>query len=65
VFPYAQPSAGRERPRSASVPSASGSSPGRRSENRPAGALARRVVSCYPGRMPAVLLAEWLVPLVA
>jgi len=32
-------------------------------ENRPAGALARRVVPSYPGRMPAVLPAEWLVPL--
>ena len=29
-------------------------------ENRPAGALARRVVPSYPGRMPAVLPAEWL-----
>jgi glutathione S-transferase len=29
-------------------------------ENRPAGALARRVVPNYPGRMPAVLPAEWL-----
>jgi glutathione S-transferase len=29
-------------------------------ENRPAGALARRVVPRYPGRMPAVLPAEWL-----
>ena len=34
-------------------------------ENRPAGALARRVVPSYPGRMPAVLPAEWLAPLVA
>jgi glutathione S-transferase len=32
-------------------------------ENRPAGALARRVVPNYPGRMPAVLPAEWLAPL--
>jgi len=32
-------------------------------ENRPAGALARRVVPDYPGRMPAVLPAEWLDPL--
>jgi glutathione S-transferase len=32
-------------------------------ENRPAGALARRVVPSYPGRMPAVLPAEWLNPL--
>jgi glutathione S-transferase len=29
-------------------------------ENRPAGALARRVVPNYPGRMPPVLPAEWL-----
>jgi glutathione S-transferase len=29
-------------------------------ENRPAGALARRVVPHYPGRMPPVLPAEWL-----
>ena len=29
-------------------------------ENRPAGALARRIVPNYPGRMPAVLPAEWL-----
>jgi glutathione S-transferase len=29
-------------------------------ENRPAGALAKRVVPNYPGRMPAVLPAEWL-----
>jgi glutathione S-transferase len=34
-------------------------------ENRPAGALARRVVPKYPGRMPAVLPAEWLAPLAA
>jgi glutathione S-transferase len=34
-------------------------------ENRPAGALARRVVPSYPGRMPAVLPAEWLAPLTA
>jgi glutathione S-transferase len=32
-------------------------------ENRPAGALARRVVPRYPGRMPSVLPAEWLRPL--
>jgi glutathione S-transferase len=32
-------------------------------ENRPAAALARRVVPNYPGRMPAVLPAEWLEPL--
>jgi glutathione S-transferase len=32
-------------------------------ENRPAGALARRIVPNYPGRMPAVLPAEWLAPL--
>jgi glutathione S-transferase len=29
-------------------------------ESRPAGALANRVVPNYPGRMPAVLPAEWL-----
>jgi glutathione S-transferase len=29
-------------------------------ENRPAGALAKRVVPNYPGRMPPVLPAEWL-----
>lgn len=29
-------------------------------ENRPAGALANRVVPNYPGRMPPVLPAEWL-----
>jgi len=29
-------------------------------EHRPAGALTRRVVPSYPGRMPAVLPAEWL-----
>jgi glutathione S-transferase len=34
-------------------------------ENRPAGALARRIVPNYPGRMPAVLPAEWLAPLTA
>jgi glutathione S-transferase len=28
-------------------------------ENRPAGALARRVVPHYPGRMPPVLPSEW------
>ena len=32
-------------------------------ENRPAGALARRVVPKYPGRMPPVLPAQWLAPL--
>ncbi len=32
-------------------------------ENRPAGALARRVIPHYPGRMPPVLPAEWLAPL--
>jgi glutathione S-transferase len=32
-------------------------------EPRPAGALARRVVPNYPGRMPAVLPAAWLDPL--
>jgi len=32
-------------------------------ENRPAGALARRVVPSYPGKMPPVLPAEWLTPL--
>jgi glutathione S-transferase len=32
-------------------------------ENRPAGALAKRVVPDYPGRMPPVLPAEWLAPL--
>lgn len=32
-------------------------------ENRPAAALAKRVVPDYPGRMPAVLPAEWLEPL--
>jgi glutathione S-transferase len=34
-------------------------------ENRPAGELARRFVPNYPGRMPAVLPAEWLAPLAA
>ncbi|HXR61852.1 MAG TPA: glutathione S-transferase family protein [Solirubrobacterales bacterium] len=34
-------------------------------ENRPAGALARRVVPQYPGRMPAVVPPEWLAPLTA
>jgi len=34
-------------------------------ENRPAGALARRIVPNYPGRMPAVLPADWLAPLAA
>src|SRR3954451_8373585 len=32
-------------------------------DNLPAGALARRVVPNYPGRMPKVLPAEWLHPL--
>jgi glutathione S-transferase len=32
-------------------------------ENRPAAALARRLVPTYPGRMPPVLPAEWLDPL--
>ncbi len=32
-------------------------------ESRPAGALAKRVVPNYPGRMPSVLPAEWLAPL--
>lgn len=32
-------------------------------ESRPAGALARRVVPNYPGRMPAVLPTQWLDPL--
>lgn len=32
-------------------------------ESRPAGALARRVVPGYPGRMPAALPPEWLAPL--
>src|SRR3954447_18120204 len=32
-------------------------------ESRPAGALARRVVPDYPGRMPAVLPSQWLAPL--
>jgi glutathione S-transferase len=32
-------------------------------ENRPAGALALRVVPDYPGRIPPVLPAEWLEPL--
>lgn len=32
-------------------------------ENRPAGALARRLVPNYPGQMPPVLPAEWLDPL--
>ncbi|MGN6586917.1 MAG: glutathione S-transferase family protein [Solirubrobacterales bacterium] len=34
-------------------------------ENRPAGALARRIVPNYPGRMPAVFPPEWLAPLSA
>jgi glutathione S-transferase len=32
-------------------------------ENRPAGALAKRLVPNYPGRMPQVLPPEWLAPL--
>jgi len=32
-------------------------------ENRPAGALAKRVVPNYPGRMPAILPPAWLAPL--
>jgi glutathione S-transferase len=32
-------------------------------ENRPAGALAKRFVPNYPGRMPAVFPPEWLAPL--
>ncbi|HEV2728083.1 MAG TPA: glutathione S-transferase N-terminal domain-containing protein [Solirubrobacterales bacterium] len=32
-------------------------------ENRPAGALAKRLVPNYPGRMPPVLPPEWLAPL--
>ena len=32
-------------------------------ESRPAGALARRFVPNYPGKMPPVLPAEWLAPL--
>lgn len=32
-------------------------------ENRPAGALARRLVPNYPGKMPSVLPADWLAPL--
>jgi glutathione S-transferase len=32
-------------------------------EGRPAGALAKRFVPDYPGRMPPVLPAEWLAPL--
>jgi len=32
-------------------------------ENRPAGALAKRLVPNYPGKMPPVLPAEWLDPL--
>lgn len=32
-------------------------------ESRPAGALARRLVPDYPGKMPPVLPAEWLAPL--
>jgi glutathione S-transferase len=34
-------------------------------ERRPAGALAKRVLPDYPGRMPAVLPAEWLTGLQA
>jgi glutathione S-transferase len=33
-------------------------------EDRPAAALARRFVPDYPGKMPPVLPAEWLDPLV-
>ena len=32
-------------------------------ENRPAGALAKRIVPNYPGHTPPVLPAEWLAPL--
>ena len=32
-------------------------------ENRPAGALAKRLVPDYPGKMPPCLPAEWLAPL--
>jgi glutathione S-transferase len=32
-------------------------------ENRPAGALAKRVVPDYPGQAPAIIPAEWLAPL--
>lgn len=32
-------------------------------ENRPAGALAKRIVPNYPGRMPAILPPAWLEPL--
>ncbi len=32
-------------------------------ENRPAGALAKRLVPNYPGKMPPVLPPEWLAPL--
>jgi glutathione S-transferase len=32
-------------------------------EDRPAGALARRLVPNYPGKMPPVLPPEWLAPL--
>jgi len=32
-------------------------------ENRPAGALAKRVVPNYPGNTPPILPAEWLAPL--
>jgi len=32
-------------------------------ENRPTGALARRVVPDYPGRMPPIFPREWLAPL--
>lgn len=34
-------------------------------ENRPAGALAKRVVPTYPGHTPPILPAEWLAPLAA
>jgi hypothetical protein len=32
-------------------------------ENRPAGALAKRVVPDYPGHTPPIIPAEWLAPL--
>ena len=32
-------------------------------ENRPAGALAKRVVPDYPGQTPPILPAAWLEPL--
>jgi glutathione S-transferase len=34
-------------------------------EDRPAGALAKRVVPNYPGRTPAILPPQWLAPLAA